>query len=148
MNHFSSDELIFHKVGNEIMSAGFGINSILLNKGLSPILTFTNHYAGKKDDETSSSSSSSDDEDSSSDEEGNPKQVFRSFKNLAVPLGLYSSNYPSVQHSKNVDTYSHIKDDIYDELLKLSEFNVQQKPKSKKNKLSKKSKTKTYKHNR
>jgi hypothetical protein len=70
MSHFSSDELIFHKVGNEIISAGFGINSILLNQGLSPLLSFTRDY------DTSSSES---DSDSDSDSEKPRKKVFKSY---------------------------------------------------------------------
>ena len=70
--HLHSDDLIFHKEGNEIISAGFGINSILLSKGLSPILSFSN----KKVD----------------DDEQNDSSIFKSFKNLAVPFGLFTTN--------------------------------------------------------
>ena len=45
MSYFLSNELIFNKENNEILSAGFGINSILLNKGLPPILSFTSNYS-------------------------------------------------------------------------------------------------------
>jgi hypothetical protein len=151
MSHFSSDELIFHKVGNEIISAGFGINSILLNQGLSPLLSFTRDY------DTSSSSSGSDSDsgsESDSDLEKPRKKVFRSYKNLAIPIGLYLNEEKKKSHhdsamdkdktkSKNVvDKEEHIGDDIYDQLLKLIYYNEKDKRKSKKtNKKSKKSKT-------
>ena len=150
MSHFSSNELIFHKVGNEIISAGFGVNSILLSKGLSPILTFTSNL---KNEESSSSDS---DSDSDTDSEHNPKKsnVFRSFKNLAVPIGLYSTKTPKVSPDIIQDKYSHVTDDIYEELLKLSEYRFKPKQQSKKRQLNNKTnnktnkKTKTYKHNK
>jgi hypothetical protein len=140
MSHFSTSELIFHKVGNEIISAGFGVNSILLSKGLSPILTFTSNFSNEEDE-----SSSSDDENVSNSVIKQTKQVFKSFKNLAVPIGLFTTKTPNI-HSDIPKEYSHIKDDIYEELIKLSTF--KNKPQSKKNNNNKKTKTKTYKHNK
>ena len=87
------DELIFHTVGNELISAGFGINSSLLKRGLAPILSFATN-------EDSSSSSDSDSNESSEDED---KSVFRSFKNLAVPFGLMTSDkYKQHPHNEDV----------------------------------------------
>jgi hypothetical protein len=60
--HLHPNELIFHKEGNDIISAGFGINSILLSKGLSPILSFSNKV--KEESEESDES------------------IFKSFKNF------------------------------------------------------------------
>lgn len=141
MSYFLSNELIFNKVNDEILSAGFGINSILLNKGLPPILSFTSNY----DRNDSSSSSSSDDD---SDKEDAP--VFKSFNNLAIPLGLFSLPTNLNDIKNNVSTipneYDTITDDMHDELLKLVEFNNKMKRQSKKNKPFKKSRAKTYKH--
>jgi len=78
--HLHPDELIFHKVGDEIVSAGFGINSVLLNKGLPPILSFST----KESDES---------------EVENPS-IFKSFKNLAVPLGLFTKTLQQQQQHK------------------------------------------------
>jgi len=107
------DELIFHTVGNELISAGFGINSILLKRGLAPILSFATN------DETSSSSSDGD-SDSSSDDEEKDKSVFRSFKNLAVPFGLMTSDkYKQHPHKEDVEDRGVLPDTLYDNLLKL-----------------------------
>ena len=105
------DELIFHTVGNELISAGFGINSILLKRGLAPILAFATN-----DD----SSSSSSDSDSSSDDEEEDKSVFRSFKNLAIPFGLMTSDkYKQHPHKEDVEDRGVLPDTLYDNLLKL-----------------------------
>jgi len=159
MSHFSSEDLIFHKVNNKIVSAGFGINSILMNKGLAPILSFTNDYdnSDSSDSDTSSSSSDSDSETSKKPK----KQVFKSFKNLAIPIHLFSMHEPSKMSKKQDDEYmedhGHLPDNIYDELIKLVDFDKKQKRKSKKNyknnsnksnKTNKSKKTKTYKNNK
>jgi len=158
MSHFSSNELIFNKVGDEIISAGFGINSILLNKGLSPILSFTNHY--DTDHETSSSSSSNSSDSDSDTEDSNKKKVFKSFKNLAIPLGLFLDNNKKAKNpnnkAKNPDNdYYHehkqIPNDMYDELLKLVYYNDKEKRQTKKNIIKKdkaKKVSKTYKRNK
>ncbi len=155
MSHFSSNELIFNKVGDEIISAGFGINSILLNKGLSPILSFTNHY--DTDHETSSSSSSSDSDSDAEDK----KKVFKSFKNLAIPLGLFLDNddkkakNPDNKAKNSDNDYYHehkqIPNDMYDELLKLVYYNDKEKRQTKKNIIKKdkaKKVSRTYKRNK
>jgi hypothetical protein len=149
MSHFSSNELIFNKVGNEIISAGFGINSILLNKGLSPILSFTNHY--DTDHETSSSSNSSSDSDSDT-ESSNKKKVFKTFKNLAIPLGLFLDNKTKNHKQDEQEDREHkqIPNDMYDELLKLVYYNDKEKRQTKKNTKKDKAKkvSRTYKRNK
>ena len=109
------DELIFHTVGNELISAGFGINSILLKRGLAPMLSFATN------NESSSSSSSSDsDSDSSSSDDEEDKSVFRSFKNLAVPFGIMiSDKYKQHPHKEGVEDRGVLPDTLYDNLLKL-----------------------------
>jgi hypothetical protein len=109
------DELIFHTVGNELISAGFGINSILLKRGLAPILSFATN-----DDSSSSSSSSDSDSNESSDDEEKDKSVFRSFKNLAVPFGLMTSDkYKQQPHNEGIEDRGVLPDTLYDNLLKL-----------------------------
>jgi hypothetical protein len=151
MSHFSSNELIFNKVGDEIISAGFGINSILLHKGLSPILSFTNHYDTDHESSSSSSSSSSD-SDSDNESSKNKKKVFKSFKNLAIPLGLFLDNNNSNNNKKDEDDRQHkqIPNDMYDELLKLVYYNDKEKRQTKKNTKKDKAKkvSRTYKRNK
>lgn len=103
------DELIFHTVGNELISAGFGINSILLKRGLAPMLSFATN--GESSSSSSGSDSDSDDED---------KSVFRSFKNLAVPFGIMiSDKYKQRPHNEGVEDRGVLPDTLYDNLLKL-----------------------------
>jgi hypothetical protein len=159
MSHLTSTDLIFNKVNNKIVSAGFGINSILMNKGISPILSFTHDYdnndTSDSDESYSESSSESDNEKPNKNKHKQKKQVFRSFKNLAIPINLFSMSEPS-KISKKEDEYDedagHLPDNIYDELLKLVEFDNKRKRQSKKNykpnKLSKSKKRKTYKNNK
>ena len=106
----NQDELIFHTVGDELISAGFGINSILLKRGLAPLLSFATNEE--------SSSSDSDSNESSDDEE--EKSVFRSFKNLAVPFGLMTSDkYKQHPHNEDFEDRGVLPDTLYDNLLKL-----------------------------
>lgn len=105
------DELIFHTVGNEIISAGFGINSILLKRGLAPMMAFATNEE---------SSSSDSDESSSSSEDENEKSVFRSFKNLAIPFGLMTTDkYKQHPHNEEVEDGGVLPDTLYDNLLKM-----------------------------
>lgn len=154
MSHLTSNDLIFHKVNNKIVSAGFGINSILMNKGLAPILSFTNDYnSGASDTESNTSSSSDSESDNENDKKSNQskpkKQVFRSFKNLAIPINLFSmqDNFKkNVKEDEYVNDNGYLPDNIYDELFKLVEFDNKQKRQSKKNVKKNKSKhIKTYK---
>lgn len=153
MSHFSSNELIFNKVGNEIVSAGFGINSILLNKGLSPILSFTNHYDIDHDTSSSSSNSSNSSSESDSDTEAsNKKKVFKTFKNLAIPLGLFLDNNKTknIPNDERDQEHKQIPNDMYDELLKLVYYNDKEKRQTKKNTKKDKAKkvSRTYKRNK
>ncbi len=156
MSHLTSNDLIFHKVNNKIISAGFGINSILMNKGMAPILSFTNDYNGDTSDTDSNSSSSSDSESDNENNKDNKnrqskpkKQVFRSFKNLAIPINLFSmqdNSKTNVKEDEYMNDYGYLPDNIYDELFKLVEFDNKQKRQSKKNIKKNKSKhLKTYK---
>jgi len=112
--HLHPNELIFHKEGNDIISAGFGINSILLSKGLSPILSFSNKTP--KEEES--------DEDSS---------IFKSFKNLAVPLGLFTTNkYNRATEEDKCEHQGTLSDSMFDKLMQMADYDQPEKPKSKK----------------
>ena len=159
MSHFSSNELIFNRVGDEIISAGFGINSILLHKGLSPILSFTNHYDTDRESSSSNSSNSSSESDSDT-ESSNKKKVFKTFKNLAIPLGLFldNNNKKTKNHKQDEpdepdehdQEHKQIPNDMYDELLKLVYYNDKEKRQTKKNTKKDKAKkiSRTYKRNK
>lgn len=111
--HLHPNDLIFHKEGNDIISAGFGINSILLSKGLSPILSFS----PRKDEQES-------DEDSS---------IFKSFKNLAVPLGLFTTNkYNRATEEDKCEHQGTLSDSMFDRLMQMADYDKPEKPKSKK----------------
>ena len=97
--HLHPDELIYHKVGDDIISGGFGINSILMRRGFPAILTFSNatyvHNVGDED-----------------------PSVFTSFKNLAVPFGLFTSNnYNQHPLNEDVEYMGSIPDSLHDVLL-------------------------------
>ena len=145
MSHFLSDELIFHKNGKEFVSAGFGINSILLNKGLAPLLSFTKDYDHSSSSESGSDSDSDSDSDSSSSSSSNTntkvgiikKKVFKSYKNLAIPIGLYldeSKDKHTGEYGEVSEHIKHLPDDIYDELMKLIHYDEKQKRQTRKNK--------------
>ena len=112
------DELIFHKVGNDIISAGFGINSILLQRGLSPMLSFTGKDIDRDEDES----------------------VFRSFKNLAVPFGLrvkekhvVDDDQMDEKEERKEKEHTTVPDSLYDRLLQLAQYDTKHdKPSSKK----------------
>lgn len=125
--HLHPDELIFHKVGDDIVSAGFGINSVLLRRGLPAMLTFTTVTDRQEDEE---------------DEES----VFRSFKNLAVPFGLFTSNnYNQHPHNEDVEYMGAIPDSLHDALLTQAAYKSasgSKKRKSKRNNTSMKKRNK------
>lgn len=114
--HLHSDDLIFHKEGNDIISAGFGINSILLSKGLPPILSFSNKTF-ESDNKTNEDSS-----------------IFKSFKNLAVPLGLFTTNkYNRATSEDKCEHQGTLPDSMFDKLMQLADYDKPEKAKSKKN---------------
>ena len=128
--HLHPDELIFHKVGDDIVSAGFGINSILMRRGLPAMLTFSSTYVVPGYEE---------------DEENDPS-MFRSFKNLAVPFGLFTSdNYNQHPHNEDVEYMGAIPDSLHDALLTQAAYKTaagSKKRKSKRNNTSMKKRNK------
>jgi hypothetical protein len=131
--HLHPDELIFHKVGDDIVSAGFGINSVLMRRGLPAMLTFTSTYAVQTV------------EDEDEDEDNDPS-MFRSFKNLAVPFGLFTSdNYNQHPHNEDVEYMGAIPDSLHDALLTQAAYKTatgSKKRKSKRNNTSMKKRNK------
>ena len=120
MSHFSSNDLVFYKENEKIMSGGYLIDSILLKQGLSPITTI-NHQEGGKN--------------SNSD-----KRVSSIFENLAVPAGLLyiqskGSSMTNLNERKKQENIV-LDDDIHDEFLKSIEvaFNVKKKKNTKRQK--------------
>lgn len=108
--HLHSNDLIFHKEGNDIISAGFGINSILLSNGLSPILSFSNKTFD------------------------NDSSIFKSFKNLAVPLGLFTTNkYNRATEEEKCEHQGTLSDSMFDRLMQMADYDKPEKNKSKKN---------------
>lgn len=134
MEHF-----IFNTVGDNIISAGFSINSILMKKGLPPILTFDK---------------SKNDEDGLQNNDDNIEDpVFKSFKHLAVPISLLSTPNKNMfnENEKRIDDdimHSQIPDDLYDKLWKLVEYDNWKKRQSKKSRPSSNKRSSTYKRSR
>jgi hypothetical protein len=123
--NMNCDEMVYNNIGGKITAGGYSVNSLLLDKGLSPL-----YEGGKK-------------------QGSEHVKVSDRFKNLAVPAGLL---YINDSISKEKIIYNDDKDnnvvneDLYDNLLKLTNVsnieNNKRFTKSKKGKKNKKSKTK------
>jgi len=125
----NQNEFIVYKTdNNDHYSAGFDINSILLNRGLTP---FSSHFRQQENDE------------SSSDEEE------QDYEHLAVPFGLYVKPYESREDECcDQECQGAIPEEVHNTfiaLVEVSEPVVIKKRNSKKKtpqKLSKKNKSK------
>ena len=91
MNSLGADDMVFYKEGEKLMSGGFLVDSIMLQKGGAPMQTVQN------------------DDENNDDEMNSMSSVF---KNLAVPAGLLYQSGGS--HSKR----KIFKFDEYDEEIK------------------------------
>jgi len=106
---FEEDDMIFNKTGGVIQSAGFKIDSILMQKGEPALITRNNgpQTGG-----------------------GNVADLF---KDLAVPAGLAHFNKKWIggysQQPIFQDSDKIINEDIYDKLLKMVEVDGGSKPK-------------------
>jgi len=106
MPHIGDNELVFNRQDGKIQSGGFTIDSILLQKGGSPLTTLNSNTELKQN--------------------GGGQSVSELFKNLAVPSGLLhfeNKQYGGTTHSR---THKNgvISEDIYEKLLKFVEVNV------------------------
>jgi hypothetical protein len=160
MSHISANDLIFYKEGGNIMSGGFSVESILLNKGESPMYT-ANSLSRLEREEEEEEDVQKGGKHKQKQSEG--KQVSSVFKNLAVPTGLlyqpskesnkrshfnYNENYDvesmaeSMDESNNKDNNKSnkgkkeigsnlvISEDIHSLLMKMAEVGAFKKDKS------------------
>ena len=118
------NDLIFYKEGGKIKSAGYTVDSILLQKGGSVMTTLNTYYT---------------------DTQSGGENISNDFKNLAVPAGLSyisqkktSSDIFSGGSYKNKPSDQHemLSDDIYDKLFGLVEYDNKQKRKTRKQPLT------------
>jgi hypothetical protein len=107
MSDLSTDDLIFYKDDEEkIYSGGFSVNSIMLKRGLSPIMTINNSI-----------------------QTGGTDKVSDLFENLVIPNWALSYNNKIVggniskgnvdEDSENEDEDDDIDDDLHDKLIGL-----------------------------
>jgi hypothetical protein len=139
MSHLSPVDMIFYKEGDNIMSGGFSIDSLLLHNGVSPM--YTNNLTG-----------------------GNSSNAVGDiFKNLAIPTGLlYQKNggkkrdlFKYTEHAEELQggfkNNTVLPEDIHAKLLKMIEVNDSGKTtrerKTRKHRVSKESKEKGKKNN-
>lgn len=122
------DDMIFNKIDGKIQTAGFSVNSILMQKG-QPLLITKNSAIYK----------------------GGAKNVSDLFKDLAVPAGIAQFN--KIQIGGNIEESNFnndkiISEDLHDKLLKMVEVsNINNSKKTRKPKLKlNNSKTKTKKN--
>jgi hypothetical protein len=100
-NYIGPDELIYNSdAPNGIYSGGFTVNSIMMKKNLSPIITFNNNDNNEKI--------------------GGMRNVSDLFDNLVVPNWALSYNYKkggmSITETDHDDT---IEEDLHDKLINL-----------------------------
>jgi hypothetical protein len=121
MSNLSSNDLIFYKENDKIMSGGYSIDSFLLQQGKSPMQTLNNltQIGGEK--------------------------VSSPFENLAVPAGIFYINQkiPKSEYSQTNKGINHLTlpDDIHDKLFALVEIDKKRKRQTKKQKINKIQKT-------
>lgn len=122
----NDNELIFTKSDGKIQSAGFTVDSILLQKGQSPLITQNSaaHIGGSRS-------------------EG----VANIFKDLAVPAGLtyFVNKHAGGGHSKTINNDEIIGNDLHEMLLKFVEVGATLRAKkTRRASLSKKTNTKKH----
>jgi hypothetical protein len=120
MSIFNNEDLIFSKnPDGEIMSSGYRVNSILLQKGIPIMKTVNKLQKGGEEDNIKD------------------ENIFSGFDNYVIPAGisyitekktsneLYSGGKYNSQHTM-------LPDDIYDKLFHLIEYDKKQKRKTRK----------------
>jgi hypothetical protein len=127
-NGLNSNDLVFYKEGESVMSGGYKLNSIFLQNGVSPMQT-NNEKRRQKGLETDSEKSLSLD-----------KEVSSLFNDLVIPVGLFFNNSKLFPENKvpfrEYEEHTMLSDDIFDKLFKMVEYD------SRKNKFSKTKKMK------
>ena len=123
-SHFGPEDLVFNKQDGKIMSGGFLVNNIFLNRNESALKT--NNASADKTQVGGTASSI--------------------FKDLAVPAGLLFLQQKTPNHYRNTSAMGEnevVEDSLFDKLLKLSEpDDNKRKKQTKKRKLFKNNKTK------
>ena len=107
---FEDNELVMYKENGKIYSAGFNVNSVMLQHGISPIIR------GGSDCRDSDGSKTG----------GTGDSLMReTFNNLAIPAGLYYfdglQQGGSSKREKYVNEDTHLSEDFYSTLLGLAE---------------------------
>ena len=107
---FKGDELVMYKENGKIYSAGFTVNSVMLQHGISPIIR--------------GGSDGRDGDGSKTGGTGN-SLMHESFNNLAIPAGLYYfdglQEGGSSKSEKYINEDTHLSEDFYSTLLGLAE---------------------------
>ena len=128
LDYIGANELVFHNDANlGIGSGGFGVNSILLKGGTSPIMTINTEQMG-----------------------GYGDKVSDLFNDLVVPNWVLSYNnriggdkYKEVEHDDSDSDDDVIDDDLHDKLLELvKEHNIKSNESKNKKKTTRRNKTK------
>lgn len=118
MSTLLQNDLIFYKnTEGSIMSGGYNVESHMLQNGISPMKTLNVNQNGGKEDKVSSS-----------------------FKNMAVPAGLYyiTQQNPNSKNNKNKEQlnyskeYKELPDNIFDSLYEMIKYDDKKKRKTKK----------------
>ena len=105
---FEDNELVMYKENGKIYSAGFNVNSVMLQHGISPISCGSSGSVG------------------GSKTGGTGDSLMReTFNNLAIPAGLYYfdglQQGGSSESEKYVNEDTHLSEDFYSTLLGLAE---------------------------
>ena len=115
------EDLILSKSGGKVTSLGFTINSMLLQKGGSLMITKNSTIVGG----------------------GINKKMSDMLNNLAIPAGLaHIGGSKSDINSSYINNDEYISDDLYDKLFKLAEAPTVRKQTRSSNNNNKKNKTK------
>lgn len=119
MSIFNNEDLIFSKnPDGEIMSSGYRVNSILLQKGIPIMKTMKKLQQGGEEDD-----------------DGTHENLFTDFDNYVIPAGISYITEKKTSSDlygggKYDDQHTMLPDDIYDKLFHLIEYDKKQKRKT------------------
>jgi hypothetical protein len=134
-NGLNSNDLVFYKEGESVMSGGYKLNSIFLQNGVPPMQTNNVNNTKKRNKGLESEPDSDSEKTPSLD-----KEVSSLFNDLVIPVGLFLNNSKLFPKNKvpfnKYEEHTMISDDIFDKLFNMVEYD------SKKNKFSKTKKMK------